>query len=105
MSAQGFRLRWSKRENDWLFEYNDNAGKSLMGLFFDMLRIEKNIDWIKRRWVNGDYNTNPPVLGGYVEIPEDARDTLIKQLTDRGYDYTTLRITCKKLPAHKLQQS
>lgn len=94
----GFRLRWSKKENDWLFEYNDNAGKSLMNLFFDMLKIEKNIDWLKRKWINGDYEANPPKAGHYVDIPENERDTLIKQLTERGFDYTTLRITCKKLP-------
>jgi len=94
----GFRLRWSKKENDWLFEYNDNAGKTLMNLFFDMLKIEKNIDWLKRKFVNGDYEANPPIIGGYVDIPENERDTLIKQLTERGFDYKTLRITCKKLP-------
>jgi len=94
----GFRLRWSKKENDWLFEYNDNAGKTLMNLFFDMLKIEKNIDWIKRKFINGDYEANPPIFGGYVDIPENERDTLIKQLTERGFDYKTLRITCKKLP-------
>ena len=94
----GFRLRWSRKEKDWLFEYNDRGGKSLMGLFFDMLKIEKNIDWIKNKWVHGDYESDPPIVGGYVEIPEPERDTLIKQLTERGFDYTTLRITCKKLP-------
>lgn len=94
----GFRLRWSKKENDWLFEYNDRNGKSLMNLFFDMLKIEKNINWLKKIWVDGDYETNPPIAGHYVEIPENERDTLIKQLTDRGFDYTTLKITCKKIP-------
>jgi hypothetical protein len=93
----GFRLRWSKKEKDWLFEYNDNAGKSLMSLFFDMLKIEKNIDWLKRKWMNGNYDTDPIIPGGFIDIPESERDTLIKQLTERGFDYTTLRITCKKL--------
>ena len=93
----GFRLRWSKKENDWLFEYNDKAGKTLMNLFFDMLKIEKNIDWLKRKWVHGDYELNPPKVGHYVDIPENERDTLIKQLTDRGFDYKTFKITCKKL--------
>lgn len=93
----GFRLRWSKKENDWLFEYNDNNGKTLMGLFFDMIKIEKNIDWLKRKWVNGDDKSNPIKLGHYIDVPENERDTLIKQLTERGFDYTTLIITCKKL--------
>lgn len=94
----GFRLRWSKKENDWLFEYNDRNGKSLMNLFFDMLKIEKNINWLKKIWIDGDYDSKPPIAGHYVEIPENERDTLIKQLTDRGFDYTTLKITCKKIP-------
>jgi len=94
MKEDGFRLRWSNKESDWLFEYNDKAGKSLMNLFFDMLKIENNIDWIKRKFVKA----NPPIAGGYVDIPEKERDTLIKQLTERGFDYKTLRITCKKLP-------
>jgi len=94
----GFRLRWSKKEDDWLFEYNDNAGKTLMSLFFDMLKIEENIDWLKRKWKDGDYDSHPPIPGGYIDIPISERDTLIKQLTDRGFDYKTLQITCKKLP-------
>lgn len=93
----GFRLRWSKKHNDWVYEYSDNAGKSLTGLFFEMLKIEKNIDWFKRKWIDGEYNTNPIKSGKYVDIPESERDTLIKQLTDRGFDYKTLKITCKKL--------
>lgn len=98
----GFRLRWSKKENDWLFEYNDNAGKTLMGLFFEMLKIEKNIDWLKHKWVSGNYELNPPEPGHYIDIPENKRDTLIKQLTERGFDYKTLRITCNKLPNPKI---
>lgn len=89
INNQGFRLSWSKKENDWLFEYNDKAGRSLMSLFFEMLKIEKNIDLVKREWINSDFESNPPIIGGFRDIPESERDTLIKQLTDRGFDYTT----------------
>lgn len=97
MLSNGFCLRWSKKEKDWVFEYNDNSGKTLMNLFFDMLKIEKNIDFLKRKWVNGNYDVIPVKTGAWVDIPESERDTLIKQLTERGFDYTTLKITCKKL--------
>ncbi|WP_370398399.1 hypothetical protein [Tenacibaculum dicentrarchi] len=94
---KGFRLRWSRKEKDWLFEYNDKEGKSLMSLFFDMLKIEENIPWIKKKFVNGDYESNPIKVGGYVDIPKEDRKTLKDMLTERGYDYKTLRITCKRL--------
>ena len=101
----GFRLRWSKKENDWLFEYNDRAGKTLMTLFFDILKIEKNIDWLKRKWVSDKHKVDDIDIGGWIDIPENERDTLIKQLTERGFDYTTFRITCKKLPKPKTNES
>lgn len=65
------KLTWSKKENDWLFNYSDNAGCSLMGVFFDILTISGHrMDW---------------------------KEDLITKLTKNGYDYKTLKITCKKI--------
>lgn len=96
---EGFKLRWSKKENDWLFEYNNNAGKSLMTLFFDMLKVEKNIDWLKQKFISFSVPPKKSDLKkvGWVEIPENERKNLKQILTDAGFDYTTLTITCKKL--------
>jgi len=63
-------LRWSKRERDWLFNYPDNAGCTMMGVFFDMVKTTGHrTDW---------------------------QQELKKMLEERGYDYTTLKITCQK---------
>lgn len=65
------KLVWSKKENDWLFSYPNNAGKSMMGIFFDLIKITGHrMDW---------------------------GETLEKKLRDRGYDPTTLKITCDKI--------
>jgi hypothetical protein len=64
------KLKWSKKENDWIFDYPDNKGKSLMGVFFDMMKTSGNrTDW---------------------------EDDLKTMLTNAGYDYTTLKITVSK---------
>lgn len=72
MANKKIQLRWSKKENDWLFNYPDNAGKSMMGVFFDMVKTTGH----RTDWEQG----------------------LMTMLTERGYDYRTLRITCDKLP-------
>ncbi len=64
-------LKWSNRENDWKFYYPDNAGCLMMGVFFDIIKTTGHrIDW---------------------------KEDLNKMLTDRGYDYKTLKITCEKI--------
>jgi hypothetical protein len=78
-------LKWSKKEHDWEFHYPDNAGRSIRGVFFSMLRVEENISWIKNELVNG------------VPTPKKNPQTLKEMLTERGYDYKTLKITCKKI--------
>lgn len=69
--AEQIKLYWSKREKDWTFSYPDNSGHSIMGVFFDMLKVDEH----RTTW----------------------DENLKKMLTDRGYDYTTLKMTCKKL--------
>ena len=65
------KLRWSKKENDWVAHYPDLAGKSMIGVLFDMVKTTGHrIDW---------------------------EEDLKTMLTERGYDYTTFQITCKKL--------
>lgn len=65
------KLRWSKKEKDWLFSWIDNSGKGLMGVFFDMIKISGHrMDWKKE---------------------------LKTMLEEHGYDYTTLKITVKKI--------
>lgn len=64
------QLKWSKREKDWIFHWPDNQGSSLKGVFFEMIKTS----------------------GHRVDFEQD----LIKMLDERGYDYTTLKITCKK---------
>jgi len=71
MKAQKIQLRWSKKENDWVFNFPDNTGKTMMGTFFDMVKVETP--------------TN------------DGDKGLIDMLTERGYDYRTLNIICEKL--------
>lgn len=64
------KLIYSKKEKDLLFSYPDNADKSLMGIFFDMCTITGHrMDW---------------------------GQTLKEALESRGYDYTSLKITCDK---------
>jgi len=70
MNKKQIKLRWSKRENDWLFDGPDTKGHTMAGVFFDMVKTTGyRIDW---------------------------EEELIKMLTDRGYDYKTLKITCDK---------
>jgi len=64
-------LKWSKREKDWLCNYPDNAGSSLMGVLFDMTNVNKH-----RTQYDQDLKT---------------------MLTEHGYDYTTFKITVDKL--------
>lgn len=71
MKMDKIKLFWSKKEKDWMFKYPDDAGNSLTGVFFEMLKTTGHrMDW---------------------------EEDLKKMLTDRGYDYTTLTITCKKI--------
>lgn len=71
MKKKKVKLFWSKREKDWMFVWPDNAGSSLRGIFFGMTKTTGNrVDW---------------------------EEDLKKILTDRGYDYKTLRITCNKI--------
>jgi hypothetical protein len=66
------KLTWSKQDEDWKVSYPDNAGRSLMGVLFEMTKTTGHrVDW---------------------------EQDLIKMLTDRGFDYTTFTITCNKLP-------
>lgn len=64
-------LKWSKREKDWIFNYPDLKGSTLTGIFFDMVKT----------------------TGHRTDWDEDLKTLL----TNRGYDYTTLKITCKKI--------
>lgn len=65
------KLCWSKKEEDWLFSYPDLAGKSLMGVFFDLIKTTGHrMDW---------------------------EQSLSNMLKERGYDPTTLKIICKKI--------
>lgn len=64
------KLRWSKPDKDWKFQCTDRKGYSMMGVFFDLIKTKGHrMDW---------------------------KETLEDMLTERGYDYTTLTITCKK---------
>lgn len=70
MKTKQIKLTYSKKEKDLLFNYPDNAGKGMMGIFFDMCTITGHrMDWGK---------------------------TLQEALESHGYDYTTLKITCNK---------
>ena len=70
MTKEKIILRWSRKENDWLFDYPDSAGRSLMGPFFDMMKTTGHrTDW---------------------------QQDLKPMLEEQGYDYTTLKITVKK---------
>ncbi len=65
------KLFWSKRNKDWTFNYPDNAGKTLMGIFFEMVKT----------------------TGHRCDFKRELKD----MLNDHGYDYKTLKITCDKL--------
>ena len=70
MGKPVIKLKWSKREKDWVFDYPDNNGKSLMGVFFEMTKTTgHHVDW---------------------------EENLKTMLTNAGYDYTTLKITVSK---------
>lgn len=70
MAKKKIELKWSKRENDWVFHYPDNAGKSMMGVLFDMVKISGHrMDW---------------------------ETDLKTMLEERGYDYKSLRIFINK---------
>lgn len=72
------RLVWSKLEKDWRFSYPDNAGHSLAGVFFDMVKTTGHrVDW---------------------------RDDLKNMLANHGYDFQTLKITCDKISTPKTAQ-
>lgn len=81
------RLYWSKKENDWMMYYPDLAGKSLLGVFFEMLKVEENISFLKYE---------PRIENGERVLRENPQD-LKQLLTERGYDYRTLKITCEKI--------
>lgn len=69
------QLRYSVREKDWVFDYPDDSGWSLAGVFFEMTKtIGHKIDW---------------------------QQEFKQMLTERGYDYKTFQITCKKLKQPK----
>jgi hypothetical protein len=71
MRNKQIKLRWSIKENDWLFDYPDNDGKSIMGVFFDMVKTTGHrVDW---------------------------QQELKEMLTERGYDYKSFKITCDKI--------
>ena len=71
MRKQKIELKWSKRKKDWEFHWSDNSGKSMMGVFFDMIKVNGHrMDW---------------------------EEDLEKMLTERGYDYKSLKISCNKL--------
>lgn len=75
MRRKQVKLKWSKREKDWLFDWPDNAGATLAGVFFGMTQTTGHrTDW---------------------------QEDLKKMLTDRGYDYKSFRIICDKLPEEK----
>ncbi len=64
-------LKWSKREKDWIFNYPNWDGGTLTGVFFDMVKTTGHrTDW---------------------------KEELKTLLANSGYDYTTLKITCKKI--------
>jgi hypothetical protein len=65
------KLFWSKKDKDWKFNYPDRAGKSLMGVFFDLIKTKGHrMDW-------------------EIELSDILRA--------HGYDPTTFEITCKKI--------
>lgn len=61
-------LKWSKKENDWIFKYPNRAAESMTNIFFDMIKIEKHIDYIDKK-------------------------TLKEMLDERGFDHTSLKLT------------
>jgi hypothetical protein len=71
MRKNRIELKWSKKENDWVFNYPDNMGSTMMGVFFDMVKTSGH----KTDWEQG----------------------LITMLAERGYDYRTFKIVCDKL--------
>lgn len=71
MKKKQIKLRWSKKENDWLFNAPDDAGHTMAGVFFEMTKTTGHrVDW---------------------------QEGLMTMLAERGYDYRTLKITCDKL--------
>ncbi len=82
MKTEKIKLSWSKKEDDWQFHYPDRMGNRLTGLFFEMLKIEENIRFLQ-----------PNILD-----PDRKPPTLKQMLTESGYDYKTLKITCEKFP-------
>ncbi len=84
-------LNWSKRENDWMFHYPDRAGSSLMTILFEMLKIEENIRFHRMELKDGK------------QVERKNIETLKQMLTERGYDYTTFKITCNKLNQNELK--
>lgn len=67
MKKKRITLKWGNKEDDWKFEWPDNNGKSLMGVFFDMIKTTGHrVDW---------------------------QENLAKMLHERGYDYKTLKLT------------
>lgn len=73
MKKKQIKLRWSKKEKDWLFDSHDEEGYLLAGVFFGMIKTTGHrTDW---------------------------QESLISILTEKGYDYKTFKITCDKLPS------
>lgn len=71
MKKEKIKLSWSKKENDWVFDYPDNSGHTMAGVLFEMIKTTGHrIDW---------------------------EEDLMTMLSERGYDYKTLKITCNKL--------
>lgn len=70
MRAKKIKLWWSKKDKDWKFKYPDRAGRSLMAVFFDLVKTKGHrMDW-------------------EVDLPEI--------LKAHGYDPETFTITCNK---------
>lgn len=46
MKKKQIKLRWYKKENDWLFGASDNAGHTMAGVFFEMTKTTGHrVDW------------------------------------------------------------
>ena len=75
MKKKQIKLIYSKKEKDWLFNFPDNEGNSLAGVFFDMVKTTGHrTDWF--------------------------RDLKII-LTEKGYDYKSFKITCDKIESNE----
>lgn len=64
-------LNYNNKKKDFIFEYTDNNGKSLMAVFFNMIKTTGH---------RTDFKMNLEEILKYY-----------------GYDVNTFKITCKKL--------